>query len=697
MTTKDNRIIFRPVHSPTTHTATATACPSSGSATVPDEDKTSSSSTSPASSSFQTKTTTSSICHPLVKNKMHVSTDVVKPPRHVSSDQDQGQSSSDSNNSPTSYVTPPMSSSGTFDLVNGGTLLRHHLSDNSVEHLPSPINLRAADGGFPANSNSGLVNTPNLFVKKVRAHYQQHQRLQQQEQKQKRTQSYYAGSTQNYANGDIEIDGNTTDKNTNKNDTNNINKSKNDLPMHFRPESRSASEFRAADFLNEKQDYDFPTIRPVQRVVSVPIQSPLLKEKELHLQGDHLDSDDENTPSQKLKLEDIHEDKEVVVRPTTPVAKAAAAGITLNPKAANGNGDRSLELDHAGAIKTTTTTTTTTKCLGGNAELTVSKVDSNEPTVATFTTFESGSNKKQVWPCVKQIGEGSFSKVYLSASHQCAIKVSNIVETEDEDTKLRIQSSLVRELEILQSLKHPNVVQLIGSNSNLSHNQVIMALKYYVGGDLFSFLVYYKQQGNVNSDLLRAIFANVVSAVKYLHDNDICHRDIKLENVLLCYSQEQLARIRAENQRNPEIEPNLYSHLVALSDFGLSKKIDPLDPLLSTRCGSEDYVSPELLLGMKYDGKENDCWSLGVLLYTMLEDRLPFDPLPNKPVRRRTGKNRPAHRIALISWDWYYLKDDSVLDESQQLAKKVVDGLLIKRTNRATVIDVFASRYCSEF
>ncbi|GME83205.1 unnamed protein product [Ambrosiozyma monospora] len=308
-----------------------------------------------------------------------------------------------------------------------------------------------------------------------------------------------------------------------------------------------------------------------------------------------------------------------------------------------------------------------------------------------------------VWPCVKQIGEGSFSKVYLSSSHQCAIKVTNIVETEEEDTKLRIQSSLVRELEILQSLKHPNVVQLIGSNSNLSHNQVIMALKYYVGGDLFSFLVYYKQQNNVNSNLLRAIFTNVVSAVKYLHDNDICHRDIKLENVLLCYSQEQLAEIGAQNQhqhqRNPETEtvPNLHSPLIALSDFGLSKKIDPVDPLLSTRCGSEDYVSPELLLGMKYDGKENDCWSLGVLLYTMLEDRLPFDPLPNKPVRRRTGKNRPAHRIALISWDWYYLKDDSVIDESQRLAKQVVDRLLVKRSNRATVDDVFASRYCSEF
>ncbi|GME80234.1 unnamed protein product [Ambrosiozyma monospora] len=389
MTTKDNRIIYRPVHTPSattatatipTATVTATACSSSGSVSVTDEDKTSSLSTSPPSSSSQTTTTTTTgICHPPLvknknKNKMHVSTDVVKNPRHISSDQDQDQeqsshsnSSSNSNNSPTSYVTPPMSSSGTFDLDNGGTLLRPHFSDKSVEHLPSPINLRAGDGGYPANSNSGLVNTPNLFVKKVRAHYQQHQRLQQQqqEQKQKRTQSYYAGSKQNYADGDTEISGNSTNKNADiNNDTNNINNLKDGLPLRFRPESRSASEFRAADFLNEKKDYDFTTIKPVQRVVSVPIQSPFLKEKELHLKCDHLDSDDESVPSPKLKLEDIHENKEVVVRPTTPVAMAAAAAVaagrTLDPKAANGNDvgslDSGLELDHSGAIKTTATT-----------------------------------------------------------------------------------------------------------------------------------------------------------------------------------------------------------------------------------------------------------------------------------------------------------------------------------------------------
>ncbi|KAF9899971.1 hypothetical protein EC991_008054, partial [Linnemannia zychae] len=67
---------------------------------------------------------------------------------------------------------------------------------------------------------------------------------------------------------------------------------------------------------------------------------------------------------------------------------------------------------------------------------------------------------------------------------------------------------------------------------------------------------------------------------------------------------------------------------VKLTDFGLAKVIDLDSPLLTTRCGSEDYAAPEIILGQPYDGREADIWSLGVVLYALLVGFLPFNMRP---------------------------------------------------------------------
>lgn len=67
---------------------------------------------------------------------------------------------------------------------------------------------------------------------------------------------------------------------------------------------------------------------------------------------------------------------------------------------------------------------------------------------------------------------------------------------------------------------------------------------------------------------------------------------------------------------------------VKLTDFGLAKVIEEDAPLLTTRCGSEDYAAPEIILGQPYDGREADIWSLGVVLYALLVGFLPFNTRP---------------------------------------------------------------------
>lgn len=127
--------------------------------------------------------------------------------------------------------------------------------------------------------------------------------------------------------------------------------------------------------------------------------------------------------------------------------------------------------------------------------------------------------------------------------------------------------------------------------------------------------------------------------------------------------------------------PRSHSYPVAtLTDLGLSRRIPvaPESPLLTTRCGSEDYAAPEILLGQPYDGRQTDAWALGVLLYALMEGRLPFDPPPGKPVR-----SRPAHRIARCDWIWVRFGDedgewDVEKGKEWEGARACVEGLLKK-------------------
>lgn len=304
----------------------------------------------------------------------------------------------------------------------------------------------------------------------------------------------------------------------------------------------------------------------------------------------------------------------------------------------------------------------------------------------SFVTYSIGKPRtKQIWQILREIGHGAFSKVYLCDDRQTAIKVTNLRDMpnmDDNDTNLRMQNSITREMEILKELfPHPNIVHLLGYefqyNIENSIDRVKMAINYAPGGDLYDLIL--SQRQNMNSDLIGSIFSQIVNAIHFIHTkHQIVHRDIKLENVLLLFESKEILECGSGYVRQGK-------PILMLSDFGLSKKLSSENELLSTRCGSEDYVSPELLLGMKYDGKQNDCWSLGVVLYTMLESRLPFDPLPFETVNTNSRKSKPSHRIAMIAWHWYYLKGEEVNEQGWGPPKEITKMLLTKRNKRADI------------
>ena len=124
--------------------------------------------------------------------------------------------------------------------------------------------------------------------------------------------------------------------------------------------------------------------------------------------------------------------------------------------------------------------------------------------------------------------------------------------------------------------------------------------------------------------------------------------------------------------------------VVTLTDLGLGRWIPkpPESPLLDTRCGSEDYAAPEVLIGSEYDGRSTDAWALGVLLYALTEGRLPFDPVPG--ARR---KSPTSHRIARCEWQWVKWADadgewDPIKGEKLNGAREIVEGLIARTRTR---------------
>lgn len=140
--------------------------------------------------------------------------------------------------------------------------------------------------------------------------------------------------------------------------------------------------------------------------------------------------------------------------------------------------------------------------------------------------------------------------------------------------------------------------------------------------------------------------------------------------------------------------------IVTLADLGLSRRIAD-DEKLETRCGSDDYAAPEVIMGQPYDGRSTDAWSLGVLLYSLLESRLPFDPHPHMSDAHRM-RSRTSHRIARVEWQWVeYAGDDGDHEGSEAKfeenglvgAMQITEGLLKRARSRWSVDKVASQRW----
>lgn len=196
---------------------------------------------------------------------------------------------------------------------------------------------------------------------------------------------------------------------------------------------------------------------------------------------------------------------------------------------------------------------------------------------------------------IQVLGQGIFSVVRKAI----CLKSGAIVAIKSYDkAKCKIHAqhiNIKQEIEIMQKTSHKNLVSFIDSFE--TEKDIHIVIEYISGISLYSFLK--KHIGTrLPEKEAKLIFEQIFSAVEYLHDKNISHGDLKLENILITSS-----------------------NVVKIIDFGFSSYCDTKK---SVFCGTSSYLSPEIVQMAEYFPGPSDIWSLGVIFFTLLTGTYPF-------------------------------------------------------------------------
>ncbi|XP_078174500.1 protein kinase superfamily protein isoform X2 [Carex rostrata] len=196
----------------------------------------------------------------------------------------------------------------------------------------------------------------------------------------------------------------------------------------------------------------------------------------------------------------------------------------------------------------------------------------------------------------KQIGSGAFSVVWLG-SHRRRGEVA-VKEMSLERLNKKLRDSLLSEVSILSHINHPNIISYLDFMQDAG--KIYLILEYCPGGDLSAYI---HRHGRVPEATAKHFMRQLASGLQVLRDNNVVHRDLKPQNILLSTNDE--------------------SAVLKIADFGFAKSLNPYS-MAETLCGSPLYMAPEVMQVQKYDAKA-DLWSLGVILYQLVTGRTPYN------------------------------------------------------------------------
>jgi len=263
------------------------------------------------------------------------------------------------------------------------------------------------------------------------------------------------------------------------------------------------------------------------------------------------------------------------------------------------------------------------------------------------TTSEVNALEKKGYVISRKIGQGSYATVHLAEYTETGRrdKLACKIFDKERAPKDFLDKFFPRELDILTRIENPHIIQV---HSILQRGpRVFIFMRYAENGDMLDFI---RQNGLVPERQAKIWFRQMVQGLQYLHGMNVAHRDLKCENILLS---------RHWN--------------VKLADFGFARfciDTDGKRVLSQTYCGSAAYAAPEVVSGTPYNPKLADVWSLGIILYIMVNATMPFDDSNLKKLL----KDQLARK-----WDFRSRVKDVLTPSLTQLVRNILEPDITQR------------------
>jgi calcium-dependent protein kinase len=270
----------------------------------------------------------------------------------------------------------------------------------------------------------------------------------------------------------------------------------------------------------------------------------------------------------------------------------------------------------------------------------------------TLIEEQKGDPSKK-YKVVKRLGDGSYGTVFSVVNIQTGAtvamkKIEKVKENEIDDLEIK------NEIDILKKLDHPNIVKIYEFYNTLTDFYIVT--EYCKKGELYSYI-----KRSYTENQLAVLFYQIFSGLYYLHTNNIVHRDLKLENILI-------------SEIEKDMKTGKKYFWTKIIDFGTAKIFEK-NKNEKAVVGSSYYIAPEVLF--KNYNEKCDTWSAGVILYMLIVGRAPFDGADDEEIIEniKKGKFNTKHKKLVAT-----------SPEVQDLVKKLLEVNVGKRLSAAEAL-----------
>ena len=242
------------------------------------------------------------------------------------------------------------------------------------------------------------------------------------------------------------------------------------------------------------------------------------------------------------------------------------------------------------------------------------------------------------------LGKGGFAKCYEFINQENDHSSAAKVIPKKSLVKSRAKQKLISEIKIHKSLHHPNIVAF--EHYFEDSENVYLLIEICLNQTLNELL---KRRKKLTELEVQCYSVQIIKALKYLHSHRVIHRDLKLGNLFISEKME-----------------------IKVGDFGLATKLEFDGERKRTVCGTPNYIAPEILEGKTGHSYEVDIWSLGVIMYTLIIGKPPFETNNVKETYKR------------IKTGNYSFPENAVISEP---AKDLIQSILVLDPRKRPTLD----------